>query len=83
MRKEDGTVSTVGMFRVPQALEASVGLGLYSVGFTLGVRDYGDEAGRIQAQFVSLTPVDPKAVFGRAAAASTVAAPAPAIAPKA
>ena len=31
---------------------------------------------RIQAQFVSLTPVDPKAIFGRGAAAPTVTAPA-------
>jgi len=79
VRKEDGSVSTLGMFRVPQALEDSVGLGLFSVGFTLGVRDYGDDAGRIQAQFVSLTPVDPKAVFGRSAGASSIpAATAPA-----
>lgn len=76
VRKEDGSVQTVGMFRVPKDLEPTVAVGLYQVGFTLGVQDYGDNAGRIQAQFVSLTPVDPKAIFGRGAAAATVAAPA-------
>ncbi len=78
VRKEDGSVQTVGMFRVPKDLEPTVAVGLYQVGFTLGVQDYGDNAGRIQAQFVSLTPVDPKAIFGRgaAAAAATVVAPA-------
>lgn len=80
VRKENGDVATVGMFRVPAVLEGQVGLGLYSVGFTLGVRDYGDNAGRIEAQFVSLTPVDPKAVFGaRAGTAAAGAAAAPAV----
>ncbi len=74
VRKEDGSVATVGMFRVPAVLEGQVSLGLFSAGFTLGVRDYGDNAGRIEAQFVSLTPVDPK-VFARGAAPSK---PAPA-----
>lgn len=74
VRKEDGTVATVGMFRVPPVLEGQVGLGLYSVGFTLGVQDYGDNAGRIQAQFVSLTPVDPKQVFRTPAASAKPAA---------
>lgn len=74
VRKEDGSVATVGMFRVPAALEGQVGLGLFSVGFTLGVRDYGDNAGRIEAQFVTLSPVDPKAVF---APAKQPPAPAP------
>ncbi|BEP95677.1 hypothetical protein GmRootA79_40610 [Acidovorax sp. A79] len=70
VRKEDGSVATVGMFRVPAVLEGQVGLGLYSVGFTLGVRDYGDSAGRIEAQFVSLTPVDSKLISRAAAAPS-------------
>lgn len=84
VRKENGEVATVGMFRIPASLEGQVGLGLFSVGFTLGVRDYGDNAGRIEAQFVSLTPVDPKAVFGKGAPAAVVAAPAVApVAPKA
>lgn len=78
VRKENGDVATVGMFRVPAALEGQVGLGLYTVGFTLGVQDYGDNAGRIQAQFVSLTPVDPKAVFGARAASSAAPSKAPA-----
>lgn len=73
VRKDDGSVATVGMFRVPAVLEGQVGLGLYNVGFTLGVQDYGDNAGRIQAQFVSLTPVDPKVAFR--AAATPAAAP--------
>lgn len=74
VRKEDGSVATVGMFRVPPVLEGQVGLGLYSAGFTLGVQDYGDNAGRIQAQFVSLTPVDPKVVFRAPAPASKATA---------
>ena len=76
VRKEDGSVQTVGMFRVPKDLEPTVAVGLYQVGFTLGVQDYGDQDCCMQAQFVSLTPVDPKAIFGRGAAAATVAAPA-------
>ena len=76
VRKDDGSVQTVGMFRIPKEMESTVTLGLYQVGFTLGVQDYGDNAGRIQAQFVALTPVDPKAIFGRGAATATVAAPA-------
>lgn len=71
VRKDDGSVATVGMFRIPAVLEGQVGLGLYTVGFTLGVQDYGDNAGRIQAQFISLTPVDPKLVFKSAAASAS------------
>lgn len=69
LRKEDGSVSTLGQFRIPRDHEETVGLGLYQVGFSLGVLDFGDNAGEIRPQFVSFTPVDAKAVFGRAAPA--------------
>ena len=32
VRKEDGSVQTVGMFRVPKDLEPTVAVGLYQVG---------------------------------------------------
>ena len=76
LRKEDGTVATVGMMRVPRDLEGQVMEGTFTCGFGLGVRDYGDNKGEILPVITSLIPFDPKLLNRRPGA--PVASPAPA-----
>jgi hypothetical protein len=77
LRKENGEVATVGRMRVPRDLEGQVTTGLFTAVFGLSVRDYGDNAGEIQATITALTPLDPKAIRMAPASAPAPAAVAP------
>lgn len=73
LRKEDGTVATVGRLRVPRDLEGQVTTGTFTCSFGLGVADYGDSKGDILPVITAITPV-PHAALRRAAAPAPSAA---------
>jgi hypothetical protein len=68
LRDENGAAGAVGVLTIPRELEASARVGVFTAGFTLDARTYGEDAGKIVASLKSLTPVPPGA-FRNAAAA--------------
>jgi hypothetical protein len=54
---DDGSVNQVGKLRIPQSLRESCVPGTFSAGFSLGVSNYGDTRGLVEAQLASLTPL--------------------------
>ncbi|MET3181117.1 UNVERIFIED_ORG: hypothetical protein ABIC43_004286 [Variovorax guangxiensis] len=58
---DDGEeVVTVGRFRVPRELEAVAVKGKYRCSFALGVPDWGQDKGDIDAIITQLTPLEPR-----------------------
>ena len=61
LRNDDGTAGAVGVLTIPRELEASAAVGIFTAGFALDARTYGEDAGKIVATLRSLIPVAPGA----------------------
>jgi len=61
LRNDDGTAAAVGVIVIPKILEDVAKPGLFTCSFALQASTFGDEAGRIVARLVGLTPVPPQA----------------------
>jgi hypothetical protein len=57
LRNDDGTAGAVGVLTIPRALEETAKVGLYTAGFSLEAKTFGEDAGKIVAQLKSLTPI--------------------------
>jgi hypothetical protein len=56
LRNDDGSAGAVGVLSIPRELESQAKVGVFTAGFALDAKTYGEDAGKIVASLKSLTP---------------------------